>query len=82
VLNVGDKVTVRKQGTYLRQMHASPDWQDAPKVFIEGGSEGSVVGFTASVVGEPRYVVVNFCGTIGHVAETSLVTSSVYTGGL
>lgn len=72
MLRIGDVVTVRTPGTYLRQMQASPDWQAPPKIFIEGGVQGNVVGFTAAVVGEPRYVLVNFSGTVGHVLEASL----------
>lgn len=72
MLNIGDIVTVRTPGAYLRQIQASPDWQESPKIFVEGGVQGSVAGFTAAVVGEPRYVLVNFSGTIGHVLEASL----------
>ena len=73
MLSIGDVVTVREPGAYLRQMQASPDWQVSLKIFVEAGVQGNVVGFTAAVVGEPRYVIVNFSGTVGHILEAMLV---------
>ena len=73
MLNVGDVVTVRDPGAYLRQMPAGSDWQSPSKIFVEGGVQGNVVGFTAAVVGEPRYVIVNFSGAVGHILEVMLI---------
>jgi hypothetical protein len=74
-MKIGDEVVVKVTGVSLYRLPASDDWKLIPPRPLETGLQGKVLGFSAGVVGEPRYVLVDFNGVVGHVHEASIEVS-------
>jgi hypothetical protein len=73
MFKLNDNVIVGPRGAVLHQMSASSDWSIGNHKTIPEKTQGRIRGFPSFVVGEPRYIFVDFCGDVGYVLESSIV---------